>query len=139
MLMLQIQQKVAPLMPMRVSQTREIRMEVVFGTPSQNCIGSGVCMVMNRLPRHRTLHCPHAPAWISYDQGKVLFRFDKSEVTREDAIIRFNEVWFPVQEAFEIPRLTARDLGLASTWILPGIYSIEETVKDWILAFLPCR
>jgi hypothetical protein len=133
--MLQYQKRFMPSLPVSLAPTREIRMEVVFGTPSQNCIGSGVCMVMNRLPSHRTLHCPHAPAWISFDQDKVLFRFLKTEVVREDAVRRFDSPWFLVQEPFEIPRLTARSLGMSSNRVCPGVYTVEERAGDWVIAF----
>ncbi len=133
--MLQQQKQVAPCLPITLVQTREIRMEVVFGTPSQNCIGSGICMVMNRLPSHRPLRCPHAPAWISFEHGLLVFRFLKTEVVREDAIYRFDAPWFLVQESFQIPLYAKRYLGLPSQWVSPGLYAIEERPKDWLLAF----
>ncbi len=121
------------LLPM--TQTCEIKMEVVFGTPSQNCIGSGVCMIMNRLPRHQQLRCPHAPAWVSFKAGKLVFRFSKSEVFREDAISRFDGPWFFVQESFQVSRYLMRHWDLPSQQVLPGLYAIEETSKDWFLIF----
>ena len=133
--MLQQQKRAAPNLLMSLTQAREIRMEVVFGTPSQNCIGSGVCMVMHRLPVHQTLRCPHAPALISFERGRLIFRFSKSEVIREDALSRFGSRWFEVQESFQMPRYAARHLGLPSLWVLPGLYTIEETGNDWLLAF----
>ncbi len=133
--MLQQQKRVAPSLPASLAQPREIRMEVVFGTPSQNCIGSGVCMVMNRLPRQKQLPCPHAPAWISYERGFLVFRFSKDEVVRQDAISRFGNPWFLVQEPFHVPLYTMRHLGLPSQWVPPGLHAIEETDKDWLLTF----
>ena len=133
--MLQQQKRVAPGLPITLVRIREIRMEVVFGTPSQNCIGSGVCMVMNRLPRLQHLKCPHAPAWVSYEQGQLVFRFSKTEMTRDDAAARFDALWFLVQEPFQIPIHTARHLGLPSNWVQPGVYPIEETTRDWYLTF----
>jgi hypothetical protein len=114
-------------------------MEVVFGAPSQNCIGSGVCMVMNRLPRQQQLPCPHAPTWISFERGLLVFRFSKAEVVRQDAISRFDAPWFLVQESFHVPLYTSRHLGLPSQWIRPGLYAIEETAKDWLLTFCLTR
>lgn len=133
--MLQQQRRITPQLPISLLTSPEVKMEVVFGTPSQNCIGSGVCMLMNRAPRLQPLRCPHAPVWISFRNGRLVFRFAKIEVTREDSIARFDSPWFLVQEPFEIPRLTARSLGLQQTQVPPGIYSIEETTKDWYLTF----
>lgn len=133
--MLQHQNRLQPSLSMQRSLLHEIKMEVVFGTPSQNCIGSGVCMVMSRLPRTQALHCPHAPAWISYQSGRLDFRFRKNEVLREDAIRRFGSPFFLVNEAFCLPRLATRPLGLPSAWVSPGVYSIEHTALDWIIGF----
>jgi len=118
-----------------LTQTNGMRMEVVFGTPSQNCIGSGICMVMNRLPSRQQLRCPHAPAWLSFEQGLLVFRFPKSEVLSEEAILRFASPWFLVQEPFQVPRHCARQLGMPAQQISPGVYKIRETHLDWVLAF----
>lgn len=133
--MLQHQKKVVRHLPITLARPCEIRMEVLFGTPSQNCIGSGVCMVMNHPPSKRTLFCPHAPAWISYQQGMLVFRFAKHEVLRLDAQARFDSPWFLVQEAFEMPRYAARQIGMGTQWVMPGLYAVEETQKDWVLRF----
>lgn len=133
--MLQFYNPIEPNRPNPLVLVKEIRMEVVFGTPSQNCIGSGICMVMSRLPSIQPLRCPHAAAWISYAHGQLRFRFSKSEVEREDAVRRFDSPWFLVRESFQISRYTARRLGMASPWISPGVFPIIETDKDWILTF----
>ena len=133
--MLQQQNRIVHSMTMPLSQTHEVKMEVVFGTPSQNCIGSGVCMLMNRAPQNKQLSCPHAPAWLSYQQGRLTFRFLKEAVTRQDCIARFESPWFLVEEPFEIPRTTARRLGMTTSWVAPGLYAVVETAKEWFLAF----
>ncbi len=132
--MLQIQKWAARNMPITLALAKEIRMEVVFGTPSQNCIGSGVCMVMSRLPRRSGLWCPHAPAWISYEVNELKFRFVKSEVNREDAIPRLNSRFFLMRETFQLPQRAAMQLGLPTPWVRPGLYPLAETSKEWILS-----
>jgi len=92
-------------------------------------------MVMNRLPPNQLLRCPNAPAWLSYNNGLLVFRFPKSEMLREDAQSRFESPWFFVEESFQLPRYTARRLGMPIHWASPGLYAIEETAKDWILSF----
>lgn len=133
--MVQLQKQYVQSMPVLLAQKLELRMEVVFGTPSQNCIGSGVCMVMHQLPPNQILRCPNAPAWISYDKNLLVFRFPQSEMLRADAVSRFSSSWFFVQESFQLPRYTARRLGMPIHWVSPGLYPIEETVKDWLIAF----
>lgn len=133
--MLQQQKRVTQSLPISLAQTIEVKMEVVFGTPSQNCIGSGVCMLMNRFPRHKQLPCPHAPAWISFEYGQLVFRFSKAEVLRADVASRLDPPWFLVEESFPVPRCAVRHLGLPAQHVSPGIYRIVETNKDWFLAF----
>lgn len=133
--MLQQKNRTATGISVALVRPLEIRMEVVFGTPSQNCIGSGICMVMNRLPRLQTLRCPHATAWLSCLPGTLVFRFSKTDIQTEEARLRLAGPWFPVMESFCIPRHTARRLGLVTEWIWPGLYRIEETAHDWQLFF----
>lgn len=131
--MLHLQKWSAPSLPITLALAKEIRMEVVFGTPSQNCVGSGVCMIMNRLPRHKNLWCPHAPAWISYEEGRVRFRFVKSEVMREDAVTRLDSRFFLIRETVQMPRKLTTQFGLSSPWVKPGLYPMEENSREWIL------
>jgi hypothetical protein len=134
--MLKIQTLALPQLPITLVKPLEVKMEVVFGTPSQNCIGSGVCMVMHHLPQRYPLHCPHAPAYISYQGGMLLFRFMKTEMQRADACCRFEGSWFVVQEEFRMPKSTARRLGMPTEWVRPGMYLIEDTAKEWLLRFV---
>ena len=133
--MIQHQNRLQPSLPPQLMLRQEVRMEVVFGTPSQNCIGSGVCMVMSRLPRTRVLPCPHAPARVSYQSERLVFRFSKSEVTRKDALKHFGSSFFLVNEPFSLPVLAKRHLGLPGVWVQAGLYPIEQTAQDWIIGF----
>ena len=61
---------------------REVEMEVVFGTPSRNCSGTGICMIASRLPQGHDIPCLHAPAIIHCDPGhEIVFRFRKQRLT----------------------------------------------------------
>lgn len=135
--MLHLQNRVASKLPISLALSCELEIEAVFGKPSKNCFGSGICMVLNRLPAQHQLPCPHAPAWLSVKQGRLVFRFSKSEVVRKDATSRLNTPLFLVQEPFRVPRYIARHLGLPSLWVPAGAYAIEETSRDWFLAFDP--
>lgn len=133
--MLKYQTLAPPPIPITLVSPLELRMEVVFGTPSQNCIGSGICMVMHHLPQRYPLYCPHAPALISYQQGQLIFRFVKAEIYRSDAADRFCGSWFEVNEEFRMPKSTAKRLGMPSEWVRPGSYLIEENAKEWQMRF----
>ena len=133
--MLKYQTLVPSQIPITLVQPLEVKMEVVFGTPSQNCIGSGVCMVMHHLPQRYPLYCPHAPALISYQEGQLVFRFLKTDMRRTDAVARFGGSCFEVEEEFRMPRSTARRLGMPTEWVRPGVYAIEGNAKEWQLRF----
>ena len=111
----------------------EVEMEVVFGTPSQNCIGSGICMVMSRLPRQQSLRCAHTPAYISCQKGKLVFRFPKSKVMHDGAIGRLDKPWFEIKEAYQMPKHIARKLGTNIGAVACGIYPIVDRGDEWVL------
>lgn len=131
--MLQSFNQVAPILSKNLGLGPEISVEVVFGTPSQNCIGSGICKVMSRSLKIQRLSCPHSPAWLSYNRGRLRFRFSKSEVKREDVKLRLETSLFLVNEPFQIPASTSLRLGLGSPWVSSGKYSMSESDQDWIL------
>jgi len=115
---------------------REVEMEVVFGTPSQNCSGTGICMLTGRLPKRHTITCPHAPAIVHYPPGReLIFRFRKSHLG--DQILRqyFSSDTFVVEEAFRIPLQLVRSWRLPVRVVKPGDYLLEEYSQEWRLYF----
>lgn len=122
-----------PMLPAIVNAPLEIKSEVVFGSPSQNCLGTGICMVMHRLPRLYTVSCPHAPAWFSYEEGGLLLRFPKQSVLDERALAVFDSPWFCVEERFKLPKYMVRGLHLPSGWGKPGLYRIEQSRHNWYI------
>jgi hypothetical protein len=120
-------------LPAIISTPLEIKSEVVFGSPSQNCLGTGICMVMHRLPRLYTIRCPHASAWFSYEEGGLLLRFPKHRVQDEKALTLFESPWFWVEECFKLPLYMSRRLLLPSTWGAAGLYRIEQDRYNWYI------
>ncbi|MBK7936604.1 MAG: hypothetical protein IPJ82_05730 [Lewinellaceae bacterium] len=115
---------------------REVEMEVVFGTPSKNCDGAGVCLLTNRLPRTRQIPCPHAPAIIHYPPGReLIFRFRKRYLDSRILDTYFNDERFLVEEAFRFPLPLARQWQLPVRWIKPGLYMLEEYTQEYRLYF----
>lgn len=116
---------------------REAEVEVVFGTPSRNCEGSGICMVTSRFPGGHTVPCPHARAIIYCDKEskELIFRFPKrylSELAQKR--LSDNEV-FVVEESFLIPQPLIRQWGLPGRYIPAGRYPIEAYSTEWRLYF----
>lgn len=115
---------------------REVEMEVVFGTPSKNCSGTGICMIAGRFPQGYTIPCPHAPAIIHCIRNQELvFRFRKHRVPEEVAQAYFSTGSFLVEEAFALPQRLIRLWGLSIEAIPPGRYPLEEYSREWRLYF----
>lgn len=120
-------------LPAIISTPLEIKSEVVFGSPSQNCLGTGICMVMHRLPKEYTIRCPHAPAWFSYEEGGLLLRFSKQGVQDERVLAMFDSPWFWVEERFKLPLYMSRRLLLPAIWGAAGLYRIEQDRNNWYI------
>lgn len=120
-----------------VVNNREAEMEVVFGTPSRNCSGAGICLVMNRSAKLlKRIVCPHAPALIYYNSGKELvFRFRKRLVDAGTVSLYFNKEGFLVEEPFSLPHRLVRQWNLPITQVQPGRYLLEEYSSEWRLYF----
>lgn len=115
---------------------REVEMEVVFGTPSKNCSGAGICLIANRFPKGYAIACPHAPASIHLVSSRELvFRFRKRSLS-ETAVARFfNRRYFQVEESFLLPKHLVRMWRLSAASVNPGQYLLEEYSQEWRLYF----
>ena len=120
---------------------REVEMEVVFGTPSRNCSGTGICMIAGRLPQGKVIPCPHAPAIIYCVPGQELvFRFRKQHLGPRAVDAFFQTSDFRVEEPFSLPQRLIRQWELPIGQIPPGRYCMEEYSKEWRLYFpLPAQ
>jgi len=112
-------------------------MEVVFGTPSRNCSGTGICMIASQLPQGHIIPCPHAPAIIHCDPlgHELVFRFRKQRLP--DMVVQdyFSSNIFVVEEAFSLPQRLIRMWDLPIGSIPPGRYFLEEYSREWRLYF----
>ena len=116
---------------------REVEMEVVFGTPSRNCSGTGICMIASRLPQGTQIPCPHVLAIIHCDPAghELVFRFRKQRLS--DLVVQkyFSSSIFQVEEAFSLPQRLIRMWDLPIGSIPPGRYFLEEYSREWRLYF----
>ena len=115
---------------------REVEMEVVFGTPSKNCSGAGICLIANRFPKGYSVPCPHAPASIHMvSRRELVFRFRKRNLTEKAAAGYFTRRYFQVEEAFLLPKRLVRMWRLSAASVSPGQYLLEEYSQEWRLYF----
>lgn len=116
---------------------REAEVEVVFGTPSRNCEGSGICMVTGRFPPGYTISCPHARAILYCDEQnrELVFRFPKRYLSARAKERLFTDEKFLVEEPFRIPLKLVRQWKLPGRYIPTGRYLIEVYSNEFRLYF----
>ena len=125
-----------PAVRSRASHIREVEMEVIFGTPSKNCCGAGVCLITNRFPKGYTVPCPHAPASIHYLPGpELVFRFQKHRLCDRSLQAFFQKKNFRVEEAFSLPDSLQKKWELEGSWVPAGEYPIEAFSREYRLYF----
>lgn len=118
----------------------EVKMEVVFGSPSKHCAGLGICMIYHHDPMLKhTIQCPSFIAFLSPTPNLSLrFRFPKAGYTDERVAARLATDFFLVEERFYIPRSLASAWHLPSVWAAPGSYPVLETPQEWLLQIRMC-
>ncbi|NUO02186.1 MAG: hypothetical protein HUU01_16390 [Saprospiraceae bacterium] len=113
---------------------REIKAEVVFGTPSKHCAGAGICMVSISSARTRIISCPCTVAWVSSTDPQWLqFRFEKSCLQQHIVDGHFSGQEFLVEEPFHVPLRLVRQLGLIAHSGQPGVYPVIEEENNWLI------
>lgn len=118
----------------------EIKMDVVFGSPSKHCAGLGICMIFHHDPmlKHK-IKCPGFIAFLSSTPDRRLrFRFPKAGNADEQLAARFVNNYFLVEERFYIPRALAQAWRLPSVWAAPGLYPVLETTQEWLVQIRMC-
>lgn len=110
-----------------ITKTR-IKAEIVFGSPSTGCKGSGVCMVVPYTAMNKVLKCPHATAWISITNQQMLrFSFIKSSMTEQQIKGYFRWNLFQVFEPLSMPHFVQSRIGVYRPLIIKsGIYFVED-------------
>jgi hypothetical protein len=106
--------------------------EVIFGTPSKNCAGMGVCMVAR--PNTRLLQrvvCPGVLSTLSYQHEQIVFEFQYRHINPIVIKQRFLEPCFWVEEPFMLPLYLVRKWSLPTRWIAPGAYPIFYQNDIW--------
>lgn len=121
------------------ARTKEAKAEIVFGTPSKNCEGVGICrMIGPNYLAGKEIKCPHVTGYLSLDMGRnVLYiRFSKRSLSSEMVARHFCKRLFKVTEPYKVPVHISRFLGTQQiVMIQAGSYAVRETREDWIIVF----
>lgn len=115
----------------------KIKAEIVFGSPSLGCKGSGVCKVLPSTVSMDAWKCSHATAWLSITNCKgVRMLFPKASMTDRQAKVYFRWHLFQVFEPVPMPGFIQKRLGMSAPLIIrPGIYQVCESDKFWAINF----
>lgn len=118
---------------------QEVITEIVFGTPSKNCEGVGLCRMLSPVfLKSKQIYCPHATAYFAMDKVRGIYslRFPKSFLSRQMVARHFYKGLFKVTEPYRVPAHISRALGLQQILtIREGGYVVKETPADWIVVF----
>lgn len=119
--------------PRRVSSgMQQLSCDVVFGSPSANCLGTGVCKISARtevaaLPLHSS-QCQSAPALLMpFDGGAGLSLVIAREMLCLNLYRRqFRNNVFQISRAYWLPKEVTDALSLKIRVLPPGRYAVEE-------------
>lgn len=115
----------------------KLKSEIIFGSPSTGCKGSGVCKVVPASIPVQDWKCPHALAWIYLlDNAKIRFEFIRSSMSEQQYKRYFRWQLFQVYEPYPMPIFIEKKLKVKQNLIvLPGIYPVIETPHVLIVDF----
>lgn len=123
-----IQAIVSPLMKggaIQEATTLRLKAEVVFGKPSKNCLGTGICKV---LPYQATNECGCASTSVELrkaNEHTLLMRFRREELCSKRRR-QFAEGSFLVEESVALPEFVKKELKFDAAFILSGCYAVWE-------------
>lgn len=113
---------------------REI-VEVVFGTPSKNCSGMGICMVARPYSSFlQRIICPSVLSKATcLNNQTVRFEFHRNDMSSAIIIQRFLDPYFLIEEPFALPVYLARKWSLDRRWAAPGAYPLIYQDNTWYI------
>lgn len=133
----QIRYPIAPLKIKNNTARSRLKSEIVFGSLSTGCKGSGVCKVVPSDTMTTEWKCPHATAWISVTtNNKLRFAFIKSSMSEQMIRRYFRWQLFQVFEPYAMPVFIEKRLKInRKMTIAPGIYTVRDSNNELIVDF----
>lgn len=117
----------------------EIMLEVIFGTPSKQCRGLGICMIVEpKYLQGKTTKCPRFPGYFQLDTARkmLLARFNGMYLSSQMIARHFSEGLFKVTEHYKVPERICRMLGAGGGLIIgEGSYKVARNGTDWVVVF----
>jgi hypothetical protein len=127
----------APSLEIERAQIRKANGEVVFGSPSQNCAGEGICFVSAYRPdRKRMFACSSVSCRLYSHAGLLWYiTFRKEDIDPALRMRYFSTDVFLIDEPFHLERSLAKALGLASDLVPDGRCQVLEHDHFFLIVF----
>jgi hypothetical protein len=106
---------------------QQLSCTVILGSPSRNCQGHGICMV---LPNHFSADLVCVPQKVSIlrtARETLIFEFKLNDLIESDKIKHFGSTLFFIEENFKIPRWLSKKMGIQLGFIAKGYYKLLKT------------
>ena len=101
--------------------------QVVFGTPSRNCSGSGICKVFTiHAAKRLRITCEMVPARLAVSDKDLLVSFSEADSTESLRQKQFGGMYFLVEEAFQLPSWLVQKLNIPAAFIPAGEYLVQR-------------
>jgi len=101
--------------------------QVIFGTPSRDCSGSGICKVYTiHAAKRLQIACEMVSARLAVSDKDLLLSFSEAECTESLRQKQFRGLNFLVEEAFQLPSWLTQKLDIPAAFIPAGEYPIQR-------------
>ena len=101
--------------------------QVIFGTPSRDCSGSGICKVYTiHAAKRLQIACEMVPARLAVSNQDLLISVSEADCTESLRQKQFRGIQFSVEEAFQLPAWLAQKLDIPVGFIPAGGYLIQR-------------
>ena len=119
------------------SQYKSMNALVVFGTPSEQCMGHGICMVLPEGAQGAS-SCDKYAAFFARDSDHsihlIVSNIDLSPTIREK---QFSCSSFHVKESFPLPKFMLDGLSMKREAAIPkGVYNVQQS-RNLLLITMP--
>lgn len=122
--------------PIAVSKMPEIiNSQVVFGTPSRNCSGSGICKVYTiHGAKHLNISCEMVKVSLRLVNAQLLLSFPELACSAQLLQQHFTNEDFRVEERFYLPSWLSRKFGSSAVFVPCGNYPVQ--VKNGLICIV---
>lgn len=118
--------------------SKSIKADVLFGAPSKDCSGVGICRIGLRGTFNEEWNkCKAAAVEISLTNDKKLqLKFGIDTMCLRIKKVHFRHDYFRIQENFMLPDFVNKALGLKDKYIFKsGRYKVQVTAKNFSVVF----